>query len=42
MGVNVDHHCLNYLLFCWHWCKCWPSLFKLSFQYRGPINFILA
>ena len=27
----IDHHCLNFLLFCWYWWKCWPSLFKLSF-----------
>jgi MFS superfamily sulfate permease-like transporter len=27
----VDHHCLNFLLFCRYWWNCWPSLFKLSF-----------
>ena len=27
----VDHYCLNFLLFCWYWWNCWPSLFKLSF-----------
>ena len=26
----VDHHCLNFLLFCLYWLNCWP-LFKLSF-----------
>jgi hypothetical protein len=27
----VDHHCLYFLLFCWHWWNCWSSLFILSF-----------
>jgi phage anti-repressor protein len=27
----VDHHWLNFLLFCWYWWNCWPSLIKLSF-----------
>jgi hypothetical protein len=22
---------INFLLFCWHWRNCWPSLFKLSY-----------
>jgi hypothetical protein len=30
-GGIVDHHSLNFLLFCWYWWNCWPSLFKLSF-----------
>jgi hypothetical protein len=31
IGGIVDHHCLYFLLFCWHWWNCWSSLFKLSF-----------
>jgi hypothetical protein len=31
IGGIVDHHCSNFLLFCWYWRNCWPSLFKLSF-----------
>ena len=27
----IDHQCKNFLLFCWYWRNCWPSLFKLSF-----------
>jgi hypothetical protein len=27
----VDHHCSKFLLVCWYWRNCWPSLFKLSF-----------
>jgi hypothetical protein len=31
IGGSVDHHCLNFLLFCWYWRNFWLSLFKLSF-----------
>ena len=31
IGGIVDHHCLNFVLFCWYWWNCWPSLFKLCF-----------
>jgi hypothetical protein len=31
IGRIVDHHCSNFLLVCWYWRNCWPSLFKLSF-----------
>ena len=31
IGGIVDHHCLNFVLFCWYWRNCWPSLLKLSF-----------
>jgi hypothetical protein len=31
IGGIVDHHCSNFLLVCWYWRNCWPSLFKLSF-----------
>jgi hypothetical protein len=31
IGGIVDHHCSNFLLFCWYWRNCWPSLLKLSF-----------
>jgi hypothetical protein len=30
IGGIVDHHCLNFLLFCWYWWNCWPSPFKFS------------
>jgi hypothetical protein len=30
-GGIVDYHCLSFLLFCWYWMNCWPSLFKLSY-----------
>ena len=32
IGEIVDRHCFNFLLFCWYWWNCWPSLFKLSFH----------
>jgi hypothetical protein len=31
IGGIVDHHCVNFLLVCWYWRNCWPSLCKLSF-----------
>ena len=48
----VDHHCLNFLLLCWHWWNCWPSLLNFLFiiiiiglkakrQYSFPLIFIL-
>ena len=31
IGRIVDHHCSNFLLVCWYWRNCWPSLLKLYF-----------
>ena len=31
IGGIADHHCVNFLLVCWYWRNCWPSLCKLSF-----------
>jgi hypothetical protein len=31
IGGIVDHHCSNFLLVCWYWRNCWPSLLKLYF-----------
>jgi hypothetical protein len=31
IGGIVDHHSENFLLVCWYWRNCWPSLLKLSF-----------
>jgi hypothetical protein len=31
IGGIVDHHSSNFLLVCWYWRNCWPSLLKLSF-----------
>jgi hypothetical protein len=25
-GGIVDHHCLNFLLFCWYWWNCIPPI----------------
>jgi hypothetical protein len=31
IGGIVDHHCLDFLLFCWYRWNSWPSLFILFY-----------
>ena len=38
IGRIIDHHCYNFLLFCWYWWNCWPSMFKLSFVLLILVN----
>ena len=33
IGGIVDHHCFNFLLFCWYWWNYCPSLLKISFPF---------
>ena len=33
IGGIVDHHCLNFLLLCWYWRKCWPSLSRFLYLF---------
>jgi hypothetical protein len=36
IGGIVDHHCLNFLMFCLYWRNCWLSLLKHSSNLNKP------